>query len=144
MALNLTRENRLGGNLAIVKGDEPLAFGFSQENESSRNAIQLSYSTVLKNGLLFSVKHSSNYFERGITEFDYYFEGSQLATFTESTVRYTNTKTDLIGGLVIQTDNFLQSGYNIPAAFRDKPGLYDPIFLGYENRVGGAFVQFTK
>lgn len=144
LAFNITRENRFGGNLAIVKGDEPLAFGFSQENESSRNAIQLSYSTVLKNGLLFSVKHSSNYFERGITEFDYYFEGSQLATFTESTLRYTNTKTDLIGGLVIQTDNFLQSGYNIPAAFRDKPGLYDPIFLGYENRVGGAFVQFTN
>jgi len=144
LALNITQENRFGGDLDVIDSGTPLSTAFSQENESSRNAIQLSYNTILGDDLYFVVKHSTNRFKRGITEYDYFFEGTQLATFNEVTLRYSNATTDLVGGLVLQTDNFTQTGFSIPASYSGSLGLIDPVFLRYENNIGGAFVQLTN
>lgn len=145
LALNLTRENRLGGNLGVIEGRQPLGFGFTQENSSERSAIQFSLTHILNDKTTFTFKHSSNIFEREIIEADYLYEGSQIATFTEVTFNRTTERTNWTAGAVVQTDIFL--GKPLPRYLKSAlpPSQLFLSILSDEisNNIAGVFLQNT-
>lgn len=128
LALNGTFENRWGGNLTAVEAREPSAQNYLQENETRRTSYQLSYVKHWDENRRLSIKNSLLYFQRGISQFQYSFDGKQTATFSEMTYAFGKPSNSWLVGLNIYSDQFKESN----AASNDR---------SYSQFTAGAFIQ---
>ena len=80
--LNSTFDNRTGGDMEILKGNENDEKRFSEKNISERYATQLQFNNTNENRTIV-VKNSFSIFSRELTIPDFTFNGQQTSSFSE-------------------------------------------------------------
>ena len=75
LVLNTTLENRLGGDIQIIKDNPGGIHQFVEENESDRMSYQFTYQSQMDDDRSLTIKHSLAFFKRDITESDFQFMG---------------------------------------------------------------------
>jgi iron complex outermembrane receptor protein len=127
IGVNMTTEERLGGDIEYLKNKKPS--GFFERNNSDRISTQLSFDHRFGSCSHITIKNSYNYFKRKIGLPGYGFDGIQHGTFTEATYAYHGEKHEWIGGLNLLTDQFSEKQLTVT------PGR------DYQRMTVGAFVQ---
>ena len=127
---NGTFEDRLGGDMDIIDGESNGIHQFTQENLSNRLSLQLTYNNQLSDYTALTIKHSTNKFDRKITEPNYVFEGEQWSTFSEVAYNFDRNNSRWVTGLNIYTDEF--NDLSQPLEARD-----------YVQNTAGLFIQNT-
>jgi len=103
--INATTEKRTGGDIQFIRKEKPA--GYAEQNNSDRVSTQISFIKRMKDYNEFKVKNSISYFKRSLDQTDgYFFEGDQLATFTELTYSHHGRRSEWITGLNLVTDHF--------------------------------------
>lgn len=125
--VNVTTEDRTGGDIAFIKGKK--ANGFFEENNTDRISTQFSLEHRFGKCSHLTVKNSFNYFKRITSLPSYIFNGKQRGTFTEATYALHADRSEWIAGLNLVTDKFIEVKTTTTPS-RD-----------YEQVTVGAFVQ---
>lgn len=131
VGLNATRENRIGGDITAIKEGPDEDNLYTEENQSSRMATQLSWTTNFDNGGSFNFRNSFNFFDRDIILPDYNFDGKQLGSFSEASYSLENENSYWIFGANLFTDEF------------DEEELTAAGSRQYQNTTFGGFIQNT-
>jgi len=126
--LNLVTEDRLGGNIEFVEG-ENVNDPYFERNETERISSQFQLTHQLSNLALVAVKNSLNFYDRTVEIPDFTFSGQQTSSFSEANLSLINDETEWIFGLNLWTDKFDQSK---GTAGQD---------LSFDDAIVGAFVQ---
>lgn len=106
LSLNVSYENRIGGDIDFINDKMTPQHNFYEENSSKRLGIQLSYKKEISESKSFNLKNSVSYFNRELALPNYIFKGKQLATFTEATYSIYNEKYDWVLGSNLITESF--------------------------------------
>ena len=125
--VNLTFEDRTGGDIAYIKGDKPS--GYYENNTTDRISTQLSFEHHFGKCSHFSFKNSFNHFKRVITIPGYTFDGTQDASFTEATYALHGERMEWVAGMNLVTD-----------LFREQQLTATPL-RNYDQSTVGAFLQ---
>lgn len=125
---NLTYEDRLGGDMLYVRGEDT-ANRFFEKNISQRTSTQLGFTHRIDETQFLTVKNSFNFFNRKIEIPGYIFQGNQMSSFSEVAYNIDSEKTEWIAGINIWTDRFDEAN---PDALGSR---------GYSMNTYGAFVQ---
>lgn len=128
--VNTAYEDRLGGDLQVIKGNADSLDIFSERNVSKRASTQLHFEHQFRKGGMITARNSVSYFDRGITIPNWAFLGEQLATFSEINWTKEQEKTDWIVGANLVTDRFTENTANSNVPPR-----------GYEYLTTGVFAQ---
>ncbi len=129
IGVNVTTEDRLGGDVEYIKGNDPTAF--FEKNETDRISTQLSFDHQFGNHEHIIIKNSIGHFRRVIYTNAYIFAGDQTNTFTELTYAAHGDNTEWIAGLNLVTDDFKDHKYTATP------------LRSYSQSTWGAFVQNT-
>lgn len=129
LGLNASKEERLGGDMRYIDGEEgDLYF---EQNNTERLSTQFSLEHRLSERALLSVKNSLSFFNRDIAVPGYDFDGKQTASFSEAAYSLTGEKHDWVLGANLWTDDFSERS-------ADAVGARD-----YDHTIIGAFAQNT-
>ena len=109
LSLNSSIENRIGGDIDVIKDNASENHSFFEENKSERYATQLTYNKEISENKNFNFKNSISYFKRDLMLPNYQFLGKQFATFTEVTYNLFSEKSEWIFGGNIITENFTET-----------------------------------
>ncbi len=126
--INFISEDRLGGNLKYVEGDD-VSNPYFERNETERVSSQLQLEHQLNENATLTLRNSLNFYDRTVEIPGYLFAGKQTSSFSEANVNLFNENTEWIAGLNLWTDNFDQ---NEGGTGQD---------LSFSDAVYGAFVQ---
>ena len=129
VGINITTEERTGGDINFIKGTNPS--GFFELNNTDRYSTQFSIEHHFGNYSHFTFKNSLNRFQRAITSPGYGFNGTQNGTFTEATYAYHGDKSEWITGLNLLSDDFKETK------------LTATPLRNYQQLTVGVFVQNT-
>lgn len=128
LGLNSSFENRLGGDMQVIKDHADGAHSYFERNKTDRYATQFKLEKKFTNRAVLTVKNSIGYFNRSIGLPDYAFAGKQNSSFSEVSFLLPKEKTEWVGGLSLVTDKFKQSNITQYA-------------LDYDLVTSGVFVQ---
>jgi outer membrane receptor for ferrienterochelin and colicins len=128
LGVNFSDEERLGGDVLYVRGEETTN-RFFEKNISQRATTQFGLTHKLNDRQFFTIKNSFNFFNREIAVPDYLFQGNQIASFSEFAYNLNREKSEWVAGLNLWTDNFNENNPDVIGA-RD-----------YSINTYGAFVQ---
>lgn len=106
LGVNATTENRLGGDMQVIKYQPDDQHTFVEKNISDRLSTQFNLEKTLTNNRNFNFKNSLSYFNRSITLPNYRFAGTQYASFTEANYNFKKGNLDWLLGGNIWTDQF--------------------------------------
>ena len=109
LTLNATIENRLGGDMEVIRNNENGIHQFSENNESERFSYQLTYQNQFDGDMSINIKNSLTYFNRQITEPEFAFSGKQWSSFSEASVNYGSNQSTWITGVNLYTDEFIEA-----------------------------------
>jgi len=129
VGVNAAFENRLGGDMEVIKGKANDAHTYFEKNKTNRLSTQITYSQKLGDNKTVEIKNSINSFAREIKQQDYFFGGDQFSSFSEITYAVNKTKTDWVIGANLWTDQFSEDNATLEER-RD-----------YQSTTVGAFVQ---
>ncbi len=128
VALNVTNENRLGGDIEYIKENKPN--GYTENNNTDRFSTQLSFEKRFGNSSAVKLKNSVSLFRRVMNaRTTYAFAADQLASFTELTYSNHGDRSEWIGGINFVTDHFEEQQLTATPA------------RNYEQITTGIFVQ---
>lgn len=129
--INVTSEDRIGGDIEYIRGRGDALHRYFENNVSQRYSTQLSLTRKLGEGSSLHLKNSISHFDRVIETPGYEFNGTQNSTFTELNYITTHQRSEWIAGVNLWSDGFSEA--RTPAkAPRD-----------YAETTFGAFVQNT-
>jgi len=83
VGLNSTIDNRIGGDMEVIKGNTSAEHVFTEENKSERYATLFNFRNT-KDSRTITFKNSISYFDRQLSIPDYRFDGNQLSSFSEA------------------------------------------------------------
>ncbi|MEP1151002.1 MAG: TonB-dependent receptor [Balneola sp.] len=126
--LNLVTENRLGGNIEHIEGED-VNDPYFERNETDRVSSQFQFNHEISNSASIEIKNSLNFYDRSVQVPDFTFSGKQTSSFSEANISLTGNSTEWIAGLNLWTDKFDQS--------QGTAGLD----LSFDDTIVGAFVQ---
>ena len=126
--VNLTTEDRIGGDIKFIQGRGDAIHRYYENNESRRYSTQLSVRHKMGSGSL-NFKNSLGYFDRLLEIPSYNFDGVQKSTFTEINFSTETEKSEWIFGVNLWTDKFAEKR-TTPTPLRN-----------YNQVTFGAFVQ---
>jgi len=130
VGLTGTTEEREGGDVAAIEGDDVPGAAFVERSESRRLTSQAHLDHALSDRATLTLKQSTSLFDRSVDLPDYRFEGAQTATYSEASALLRLGAHDLVAGLDVRTDAFDQTDAEGPE-------------LDYAFLTAGAFVQDT-
>ena len=104
LGVNLTTEDRTGGDVDFIKGKK--SAGFFEKNNSDRISTQFNFEHRFGKCSHITVKNSFNHFKRIMSLPGYVFNGKQSGNFTEATYAYHGDRSEWITGLNLYTDHF--------------------------------------
>ncbi|MCP1385824.1 TonB-dependent receptor [Runella salmonicolor] len=119
-------EDRIGGDMQVIKGQPDNTHQYYERNRSQRLASQLQFDKRFERSIL-TIKNSISYFNRTITQPGYLFGGHQVASFTEASYTHSGERSEWIGGANLWTEQFTE----------DKPNQG----RNYQYTTVGAFLQ---
>ncbi|HUR66971.1 MAG TPA: TonB-dependent receptor [Chitinophagaceae bacterium] len=126
--VNITTEERTGGDVAYIKGNNPA--GYYETNNSDRYSAKLNFQHHFGKSSHITIKNSFNRFHRTISSPAYAFNGTQNGTFTEATYASHGAISEWIAGVNLITDDFKEQRITSPTLLRN-----------YQQLTGGIFVQ---
>ncbi len=126
--VNTTFENRIGGDMHLIKNENQLGHTYFEKNKTERLSTQLTVDHSFGKCDHIVVKNSVSYFNRNLQTPGYQFNGKQYASFSEASYARHGEKLEWIGGLNLWTDRFQENNL----ANRN-----------YQLTTVGAFVQNT-
>lgn len=129
LSLNLSTEDRIGGDLYAIKHGVDSLHSFLQKNYTDRDYYQLSFIRKMPHSFTVSLKNSVGYFYRDMQEDGSSFTGTQLSSFTEVSVVTKRPVHQDVAGIDYITDQF------VPVKYTQTP------YLGYVNNTIGLFLQ---
>ncbi|MEP0548110.1 MAG: TonB-dependent receptor [Rhodothermales bacterium] len=129
-----TVEEREGGDVAVIDGDDVDGATFVERSESRRLTSQARLDHALSERTTLTLKQSTSLFDRSVELPGYRFEGTQTATYAEASGLFRLGAHDLVAGLDLRTDAFDQDP-------TDEAG--PDAELDYAHLTAGAFVQDT-
>jgi iron complex outermembrane receptor protein len=129
-----TVEEREGGDVAVIDGDDVAEAAFVERSESRRLTSQARLDHTLSEQATLTLKQSTSLFDRSVALPGYRFEGTQTATYAEASGLFRLGAHDLVAGLDLRTDAFDQDPTD-----NAEPGAE----LDYGFVTAGAFVQDT-
>lgn len=140
LGVNVSTENRSGGDLQAVRHNVDSLHPFLQQNHSDRDYYQLSLIHKGHKGQTFSLKNSTGYFYRSISQITGAsiqtsgiptqttgFSGTEVSSFTEASYTFTYGAHQIVTGLGLTTDQF-------------RPDKTHGS-LGYTHNTAGVFAQ---
>jgi iron complex outermembrane receptor protein len=131
LGFNLSRDNRTGGDMKVIKGVMNDKHNFSEKNSSNRYSVFLNFNNSTDERI-FSIKNSVSYFYRKLQIPDYTFAGNQLSSFSEILLNLNrNEKSDWQFGANFYTESFIEEKI-------DSFHVRD-----YTNNTVGGFIQNT-
>ena len=107
VGINLTTEDRIGGDVKYIEGGGDAIHRYFESNESQRYSTQLSLTRKVAWGS-FNLKNSISYFDRLLQIPNYRFDGVQKSSFTELSFATQNEEHEWITGLNLWTDKFVE------------------------------------
>ncbi len=129
LGANTSFEDRLGGDMQVIKGKSDSTHTFYEKNSSNRYSTQLKFEKIFKNKSVLTVKNSISTFSRSIGLNNYNFSGQQTASYSEVSYLIPKEKVEWITGINAWTDQFKETN-NQTINKRD-----------YTQNTIGAFVQ---
>lgn len=130
LGVNTAFEDRLGGDIQVIKGNEDSLHVFSEQNLSQRISTQLHGEHFLGNAGMLRLRNSINYFDRSISVPGYEFSGNQFASFSEASWVLEKENTDWNAGLNLISDRFQETDTS-----------FSPLVRDYTYTTVGAFAQ---
>ncbi len=127
--LNTNMEDRLGGDMKVIKHENDLQHVYFQRNKSNRYSTQLKFEKTFENNHVLTIKNSVAYFSRAITMPLYDFGGKQTSEYSEISYLVPDEKSEWIGGINHWMDRFKEKNLSFESK-RD-----------YRQTTAGAFVQ---
>ena len=103
LGLNATHDDRTGGFLDVIDGNEN---GYTETNTSNRYSTQFNYDQQLTANSSLQVKNSLSLFNRDLILPNSIFSGEQMNSFTEVNFKSQREKTDWILGANLYTSSF--------------------------------------
>ncbi|WP_413669440.1 TonB-dependent receptor plug domain-containing protein [Mucilaginibacter sp. Mucisp86] len=129
LGVNLTAENRFGGDMQVIDGKPNGIHQYFERNKTTRFSTYLSFTHKINGESRINFKNALGYFDRTLSEPGFDFKGKQLSSFSELNYVRNGEKASWVAGVNLVTDHFTaqpsQSSFN-----------YDLTTLG-------AFVQNT-
>ena len=107
VGVNLTTEDRIGGDVKYIAGTGDATHRYFESNESQRYSTQLSLTRKVAAGS-FNLENSISYFDRLLEIPNYRFDGVQKSSFTELSFATQNKQSEWIAGLNLWTDKFAE------------------------------------
>lgn len=104
--VNITTENRLGGDLKVIEGNADATHQFFEKNVSLRTSTQLNFEHKLTENSKIQFKNSVGFFDRKLTQPTIDFNGQQVSSFTEFNYSKYTIKSEWVTGLNLWTDLF--------------------------------------
>ena len=126
--INSSFENRLGGDMEVIKNHADSVHSFFEKNKSNRISSQLKYEKKIGTQQTFTFKNSVGFFDRKIVKVDYLFAGKQLSSFSELSYSLLQKKSEWIFGINLWTDEFKQTNLS-------------SFLLNTNTTTGGIFAQ---
>jgi iron complex outermembrane receptor protein len=106
LGVNMSYENRKGGNMELLNGNENLPNAFFEFNGSFRVNSQLDVKHQISESKNLQFKNALNLFDRKLSSGDYVFHGRQKASFSELNYRTDGEKLDWVLGANLWTESF--------------------------------------
>ena len=107
--INSTYENRFGGDMKVIAGNEDAIHQYFEHNESYRVSTQLSFTHKINEESKVNFKNTIGYFDRNLSEPTSVFAGKELSSFSEVNYVTHGTKADWVAGANVITDHFTTS-----------------------------------
>ncbi|WP_089240008.1 TonB-dependent receptor [Belliella buryatensis] len=108
LGVNLSVEDRIGGNMDFLRGNRENPLAFFESNQSERISSQFVLNHRLEEGKRLQVKNSYNYFDRRLSTRGYDFNAVQHSTFTEVNYQLDGTQSDWVFGGNLWTEAFVE------------------------------------
>lgn len=131
LGLNITVEDRTGGDIKFIEGDGDLSHTYFEENKTKRFSSQMSFTHNFNDKSSLAVKNSLSYYDRGITTSLSHFSGIQYSSFSEANYSYRGENSEWTGGINLWTDNFSENEIDSTPA------------VDYDHTTFGGFIQNT-
>lgn len=129
--VNATLENRIGGDLHFIQGDNDSAHSYFEENKTGRYSTQAELVHKLNGTQKLILKNSVSFYDRIINLPGYRFSGEQLSTYSEVNYISNTARADWVFGLNFLTDKFNEdTNSSFP-------------LRSYQNNTIGGFIQNT-
>ncbi len=129
---NFVSELREGGNIELLKGNEPQDSQYFESNDTDRFSTQIQLNHSINNSMEMEFKNTFSYFDREIRVPTYTFSGTQLSSFSEFNISRVSQDYEWIAGINLWTESFDQS---IPS---------DNEQLDFKESTVGIFAQNTS
>lgn len=129
VGVNTVIEERTGGNVAFIEGDQNVENPYFEKNKTRRITTRAGFDHEFTNGSFFNFKNSFSFFDREIGIPDYVFSGDQFASFNEATYTVGTGASEWIAGANLWIDRFTQER------------LSSAPVVDYNHVTYGAFVQ---
>jgi len=107
--INSSFENRIGGDLQVIKNRQDSIHSYFERNISNRISSQLLYEKTFSDKSILTFKNSVGYFDRAIKRPQYNFSGNQVSSYSELSYLTTTNKSEWIIGGNVWTDQFEQT-----------------------------------
>lgn len=130
LGVNLSAEDRLGGDVDYIENPEESSDRYFERNDTRRATSQFSLAHRFNENASLIIKNSFNVFNRSIEVPAYQFTGNQLASFSEINYHVSLDKLEWIAGMNLWTDQFKET--NPDALARDQ-----------SQTIAGGFLQST-
>lgn len=108
LGINLNYEDRKGGNMQLLRGNESNPNAFFENNESFRINSQLEVHHRFSENKKIQFKNAINHFDRKLSSGDYIFHGRQQASFSELNYRQDGEISDWVFGANLWTESFTE------------------------------------
>lgn len=128
---NASVENRIGGDLHYIRGDNDPAHSYFEQNKTGRYSTQAELVHKLSGTQKLIFKNSTSFYDRTINLPAYRFAGGQLSTYSEANYISNFERSDWVFGLNYLTDKF-----------NEHPNSSFPL-RSYQNNTIGGFIQNT-
>ncbi|MGN6601485.1 MAG: TonB-dependent receptor [Ginsengibacter sp.] len=104
--VNLSTEDRYGGDLKVIKGKADSIHQYFEKNLTLRTSTQFELEDRISEDSRIQFKNSVGFFDRKIVKPGIAFHGQQVSSFSEFNYSHTNEKSEWVTGANLWTDNF--------------------------------------
>lgn len=131
VGLNTTIENRIGGDIKYIEGNQDSVHSYFENNETTRFSTQFGLVHHQSESSKYSLKNSISYYDRTVAAPGHTFSGIQYSSFSEANYSQQSESFEWVAGINLWTDQFAQ---NQP----DTSTVVD-----YDHLTLGVFIQST-
>jgi len=110
--VNGTYDNRKGGYMLVLNQHADSLHQYFEEDISNRFSTQLQFEKQFGENKSLTIKNSVSYFNRGIDETSYTFEGTQKSSYTEAAMNFKFGPQKLVAGINVSGEKFTEDSSN--------------------------------